>query len=510
MSESIDLSMDAYPTMIAMGKSPAYVRAVIGPAGSAKTSNIVKMLMSYAMNQAPDANGVRWTRWLVVRQTYQQLLSATLKSFQTFLDPIAVSRENPTPLMTIKTPLPDGTMVNSTIEFISMDKPDSLSKVLGYEPTGAFLDEISELSEDVIDAVVGRVGRFPSGRRGTPTWTGVLAATNGPLKSHWLYKWKRRVEGDLPSDEWKLYEQQTGRPFFELFRQPPALIRPTNPNELWQPNPAAENVENLTEGYGYYYKMLSQSENRIRAYVEGEFSELQTGAVVFPEFSPDLHRIEATKIPIPNGSPLLMSFDFGRTPVALAGVMSDTGQLIIFKEFAGRNMAVETLFDGYVKPWFATDFSKSRVVGAWGDPAGAVGGQGLELSPFAVLQDRNIPIEVSWDTANHLEPRLRSVRKRFQALDKNGKPMLLISSACPILLEALQTGYVYEAIRNGTGEVKDIPTKSHVNWVSDICDALQYMCLGIEAKYSKRRNNDDRIRPKSVRHLLKPAGIIRG
>ena len=85
---TVDLSLDNYPTIKELAKSAAYVRACIGPAGSAKTSCMVKILTMLAIQQEPDKNGVRWTRWLIVRETYQQLISATLKTFQTFLEPI--------------------------------------------------------------------------------------------------------------------------------------------------------------------------------------------------------------------------------------------------------------------------------------------------------------------------------------------------------------------------------------------------------------------------------------
>ena len=66
-----------------------------------------------------------------------------------------------------------------------MDKPDSVSKLLGYEPTGAFLDEISELNETIIEGVISRVGRFPSGVRGSPTWTGVICRLS-QLFNRWV------------------------------------------------------------------------------------------------------------------------------------------------------------------------------------------------------------------------------------------------------------------------------------------------------------------------------------
>ena len=498
---TVDMNLDQYPTIKELARSTAYVRACIGPAGSGKTSCMVKMLTMLAIQQEPDTNGVRWTRWLVVRETYQQLISATLKTFQMFLEPIAEVRESAPPIIKVRMPLPDGTFVNSVFEFLSMDKPDSVSKLLGYEPTGAFLDEISELNETIIGGVVSRVGRFPSGVRGSPTWTGVLCTTNGPMKSHWLHKWKQKLAGEIDRSDWDAYEEASGRPFFALFRQPPALIRPTKEGEKWQPNLSAENVENLKEGYAYYFKMLSQSDTRIKAYVEGDFADLQTGEVVFPEFMPDKHVIKQEYCVVPNGAPIMMSFDFGRTPCGLLGVMTKTGQLVITKEFTGENMAIETLFDEDIQPYLAQNLPRSKVVSAWGDPAGATGGQGLELSPFEVLIDCGIPIEVTWGSGNQIEPRLTAVRKRLRTLDSNGQPMLMISDECTLLINAMTTGYIYEASRT-SGEVRDKPTKSHINWASDLPDALEYFCLGCDTRYAKGARIDERIKSHRRRSLL--------
>ncbi len=48
-----------------------------------------------------------------------------------------------------------------------------------------------------------------------------------------------------------MMSERMGRPYFELFRRPPALLR--QPDGTWDPNPMAENIEDLPGGYNYYY-----------------------------------------------------------------------------------------------------------------------------------------------------------------------------------------------------------------------------------------------------------------
>src|SRR5699024_6786562 len=201
-------------------------------------------------------------------------------------------------------------------------------------------------------------------------------------------------------------------------------LRPQRPGERWEPNPAAENVQNLQEGYGYYFKMLGSPDDEIKAYVEGEFSDIKTGKTVWPEFSYELHRINSDNILIPPGAPLYLSFDFGRTPVVLIAIVTELGRLVVVDEVVGDNMAIATLYEEKLRPVLRTRHKDNKVDAAWGDPAGADGGQQLDLSPFDILHAKGIPIAVNWNTRNDLEPRLEAVRRRLRTLGRDGKPLL--------------------------------------------------------------------------------------
>ena len=92
------------------------------------------------------------------------------------------------------------------------------------------INEAIELSVDLVSAIAGRCGRFPSKADGGPTWFGIIGDTNAP------------VEG---SDWWKMFEED--RPAdWQLFRQPSGL------------SPEAENLENLPPGY---YERLAVNPN---------------------------------------------------------------------------------------------------------------------------------------------------------------------------------------------------------------------------------------------------------
>lgn len=496
-----DLSFDRFPTLLQFAASTAYVRGVIGPAGSAKTTYAFKDLVIRSMLQAPNPfTKVRPTKWFIIRNTFRQLRDNTIASYKTAIGPMYSERdvrENPTPKALLQFPLPDGTIVSAQFVFVAMDNPKAVSDMLGAEMTGVLIDEASEISLKVIEAAQKRVGRYPSlaDVPSGPTWTGLILTTNGPKKNHWLYDWYTR-----PKPEWRQYEDSQNRKYFELFRQPAALLRPAKPGDEWRPNPLAENIHNLAEGYGYYYKMLGDDENSIIAYVEGDFADLKSGKVVFEAFNYGLHQIDERDVDVPPGAPIMMSFDFGRTPVCLVAICTQGGGLVVVDEIVGESMSIDTLYQAKIKPVKKARYDKNKVLHAWGDPAGNDEAQSVDLSPFQVLRAYGIPVEANWNTRNAIGPRLDAVRNRLTKLGTDGKPMLRISSRCKLLLDALASGYIYPEVK-GAGDpdvVQDMPTKSHVNWVSDLCDALQYLCIGFDNEYATAAK-DPRIGRKGTR-----------
>lgn len=468
---------------------------------SAKTSYLVVELFRLACVQYPDANKVRRSRSLIGRNTYQVLKSATMNTVENMLgwlgEALTVSRGSYPPNAKVRARLQDQTFIHWDIEFISFDSEDAESKLLGYEPTNGLLDEISELPEGLVDAVNRRLGRYPSKAYANPMCIVLLGATNGPRKDHWLYQWAlgERDEQFKQIEEERFRETGIRRPQFELFRQPPALLR--RDDGSWVPNPAAENIHNLPEGYGYYYNMLSDKEEKIKAYVEGEFSDIQTGKVVFPEFKRDLHIWRGGKDKLPTGMPLFFGFDFGRTPVCLIATATTSGKLIIIDEVMAEDVSVDTLYTDHLAPVLRSTYPRSVFNGAWGDPAGSVDTQAIDVSPFEVLLNHGIPIEDP-GAGNKIQPRLEAVKQRLTRLDDEGRPSILITDNCKYLIEAISSTYIYETVRGRNDVVRDVPTKTHEGWASDLCDALQYLCLGYNAMVGMRKRRE-KSRPRLKR-----------
>lgn len=463
---------------------------------SAKTTGIIWMLMLLAISQAP-INGLRSSRVLVGRNTMKMLRSSTIQSFKQTVGNLLTFKTGSSPMRAfLRCSLNDGTTVNCDFDFISFDSTDSLNTLLGYEPTVVFLDEVSELPEELVLAAARRIGRFPDPKLACGDNFQLLMATNGPKKNHWLYKW---AMGEM-DEKFAVSSAQMGRPYFEFFKQPAALIRPKEEGGQWLPNPMAENIENLMGGYAYYYQMLTGDDDAIRAYVEGDFSDLRQGKVVFPSFSKELHVIPKDRVPA-NGQPLYVSFDFGRTPVCLVAVATSGGRVIIIDEVMGEDMSVKTLWIENVEPVLRKHYPQSWVERGWGDPAGQSEAQSVDLSPYDVLQQQGVDIQNPG--TNLLPPRLEAVREMLNTLATDGKPMLQITDNCRYTINALNDDYIYEQVRGKNDVVKDIPTKTHENWVSDLADAVQYLCLGFRSMYKikERRQKFARKNRRRTRYI---------
>lgn len=446
---------------------------IFATGNSAKTSWAIMELLRTAMLQEPSPiDNTRYTRMLVVRNTYSLLKSNTIPSMRNMLGPLLQVTEGSQPTGKVRAQLGGGTMLNMDIQFLALDSEDAQDKLLGAEPTMVLCDELNMMPESVVFALVRRLGRYPSGTKGRVTRTGIIGVFNGPVKGSWLHRW---YLGERDREFEQTARQMGVSKFVEFFKQPAALIPPPgypnshDPNAEWTPNPLAENIHNLAQGYGYYYAMLADPDpGKIQSYVMGDFADVKHGKVVFPEFHRDVHTFPAQSVNTHELREYYLSFDFGRTPVCIVGYLAPDGSLLVLDEFMGEDMSVDTLYRTEVLPALKQRYPNAVCAKAWGDPAGMVQGQNLDLSMFDVLRRLGVPITAP-TRSNKLEPRLQAVRSFMTALGHNGKPRLRIRDNCKFLIQAMAADYIYE--NRGSGGTHDTPTKSHVGWVSDLCVA---------------------------------------
>ena len=80
-SGAINYSTKYVPTIRALMESNAMIRIVLGPWGSGKSVGCMMELIRRSQLQTPNPQGIRKTRWAIVRNTYRELQDTTQKTF---------------------------------------------------------------------------------------------------------------------------------------------------------------------------------------------------------------------------------------------------------------------------------------------------------------------------------------------------------------------------------------------------------------------------------------------
>lgn len=429
-------------------QSQAFVVALKGPVGSGKTSAAWMKLFHKAVTQAPNDRGIRRTRWAVLRNTYPELRSTTIKTAQEWAPMMVVKWDAPIEGK-LDFWLPDKTRVQAEVYFMSMDRPEDIGKLKGLEVTGAWLNEAVEMPKQAFEMAQQRTDRFPPKRQGGPTWAGVLLDTNPPDTDHWFYQ---------------LFEEEKP-PGWEIFHQPGALLEI---HGKYTPNPQAENIDNLPSGYDYYLRQTAgKTREWIKVYLLGQYGIVIEGKPVYPEYNDDLHCREIERIP---GKGLLIGLDYGLTPAAAICQLSPRGQLLIHDELCAEDMGISQFARDVLKPYLATNWAGFGFQ-AVGDPAGNSRAESDEKTCFMELAEQGIPASPA--ISNDFLKRREAVAKYLTRLT-DGKAAFLLHPRCQTLRKGFLGGYCYKRLQVSGERYRDVPDK---NRFSHPQDALQYAAL---------------------------------
>jgi hypothetical protein len=440
------------PTVGRFMLDDAFVRLIMGPVGSGKSAGCFMELLRRARLQDPDSQGIRKTRMAIVRNTLQQLRQTCLADIQQWLSPIAHFKVTDATIQ-VRFPLKDGTRVESDWMLIPLDTKADQQRLLSLNLTGAWVSEFREIKMDIIDALSGRLGRFPSaGVR--PTWHGIVAESNPPDEDS---EWYTKLEIELP-------------PNWSFYRQPSGL------------SPEAENVENLPPDY-YENLAANANEDWVNIHVHAKYGKSLGGQAVFrASFRPDFHVVSASKIQVIESMPLMLAQDFGRTPAALVTQVDNRGRLVVHRELTSEDMGIEQFATTLLRPMIYQYYQNMRTFMV-GDPSGADKTGLNEMSPFDVL--KQLGFNVYKAPTNLIDPRVRAV-EQLLLHQVDGGPQLMISDECTTLIQAMKYWYRYR--RKQTGVLEDKPEKTHP-W-SDVADCLQYAALSTNANYLGRVMRD--------------------
>lgn len=453
---SLNIKYKAEPTARKFHSSTAFVRGLMGPIGSGKSVACTIEIVMKALAQQPSPDGVRRSRWAIMRNTYPELKSTTIKTFQDWLPEHIAPINWGTPI-TAKCQIPDlgdGTSLDMEVIFLALDRPADVKKLLSLELTGAWLNEAREFDKSIVDATTGRVGRYPNKTQGGPTWSGILMDTNPPDELHW---WYLLAEEQHP-DGW------------EFFQQPPALLR--DKNGKYAPNPLAENVSNHSLGYTYWLRQIPGKDQQwINVYVMGLYGSSMAGKPVYGDTWNDTFHNSGHEYEPIIGREIILGWDFGLNPSCTIAQVSPHGQLRILEELMADGSGIRQFAESVVLPILSTKYSGCPYVSI-GDPAGNQRAQTDEQTVFKELADIGIHTEPC--STNDPKMRIEAV-KFFLGRLVSAQPGFQLNPSCKMLRKGFNGGYRYRQL-NVSGDVR-FTDKPEKNIFSHIHDSLQYICV---------------------------------
>lgn len=440
------------PTGELFMKSDAKVRMMMGPVGSGKsTVDIIEIFRRCA--EIPHCtDGYRRSRWVIIRNTNQQLKQTTFKSWvQWFPDGVAGRWKE-----SEKTYFLEVGDIKAEILFLPLDTPEDAQRLLSLELTGAFINEAREVAPEIIQAVFSRLGRYPSTAMmpldeltGKPKryWYGLIMDTNPPSKDSFLHE---KFEEECPEG-------------WEIFKQPGGL------------EPDAENKDNLPATY-YEDMMNGATQDWIDVHVHGKYGKSTSGRPVYENTYKASFHVAATPL-IPTKSEaytVLIGMDFGRTPAAVMGQRSWQGRLNVMDSLYVENIGLKNFLNNHLKPLLRERFPHNKYL-VIGDPAGWAKSQLSEENAFDVLKSCGFTAVRA--PTNDVDKRIEAV-EHLLAQQIDGAAMLQFSPASTSkgmkhLLAGMDGGYKYRRKTDGNYE-----SDPHKDQFSHDNDALQYLALG--------------------------------
>lgn len=396
-----------------------------------------------AAAQKPGTDGIRYTRFAVVRNTLQQLKTTVLPTIQTIFRPISHWKVSDS---TLQVRVDD---IHCDIILLPLDTEANIQRLLSLELTGGWVSEFREIRPELITTLMSRCGRYPSVLDGGPSWYGTIAETNSFSEDSPYFDLLEApfLSGNLPTT-------------WDYFVQPSGLA------------PNAENIQNLPPDY---YKDMIESNTKewCDQYVRNMITPSLSGQAVFKNsFDGDWHVSEGELIPS-RGYPLIIGMDTGRNPAATICQVNHSGQLLVLDQVWQANMGMRRFLREVVMP----KLNEDRFVGLPSfvcvDPAGLQRSQIGEQSVLAAIKAEGFDAQVA--QTNIIDPRLRAVDNWLLKSMPGGKPAMVFDVVhCGPTIQDMRSGYRFKIKKDG--DTEDRPSKSHPE--SDRADSLQYACLG--------------------------------
>mgnify|MGYP003137463951 FL=1 len=447
-------------------KDDSFFRALRGPVGSGKSVCCCVELFRRAIQQEKGMDGMRKSRWAVIRNTNPQLKTTTIKTWLDWFPEEDWGKFHWSVPYTHHIKRAD---LDLEVIFLALDRPEDVKKLLSLELTGIWINEAREIPKSIIDACSMRVGRFPSMKDGGCTWTGVIADTNAPEEDHWwpIMSGEVPIPDHIPKEEAKMLVKPDN---WNFYTQPAGMLETKDEEGIITGYVLNKNAENAKNMRADYYPNIVQGKTKswIDVYVMNRLGSIKDGKPVYANFAADVH-VAKEEIPVAAGLPVYIGLDFGLTP---AGVVAQKvrGRWLILQEIVAFDMGI-VKFTEVLRQELSTKYATNEAI-IFGDPAGDFRAQTDESTPFQILRGAGLNARPA--PSNDVALRIESVNSALNRM-VDGSSGLLVDFRCRNIIKGFEGGYQYRRLQVSGERYMDKPDKNHF---SHIHDALQYLMLG--------------------------------
>ena len=450
-------------------KDRSHVSIIRGPLGSGTSTACCMKIYSLALEQNPSPeDGIRRSRWCVVRDSYPNLRNTTIRTWLDWFPQEQYGR-----FLWTRPAIHEIRIGNVELDviFLSVDNEEDVAKLRSFDFTGIWFNELEYMKFLLFMEAESRTGRFPAVKDGGPTWHGVIADMNAPDETHWVPKLTGEVVIEDDDENPEVVRQ--GLPFdWSYFVQPPALLelRDATGREItgYKLNPQAENSKWLVDGY-YEEKCRGKTKAWIDSRLRNQITFVLDGLAVFKGFNPDTHIAPEPLKPV-EGHDVIVGLDFGFNRPAAVCMQTIDGRIFIQHEFRRYGTAA-TSFAPELKRFLERTYPGCQYQ-IFGDPKGQDRGQADGRTSYEVYKACGLIVTPAPVPTNAPQTRIAAVDSVLSQM-KDGKPRFVMSpTGCPTLKAAMCGRYHIK--KNALGDPDPVKDK-----YSDIADALQYAMLGL-------------------------------
>lgn len=452
----------------------SHVKMLMGPVGSGKSSACCIHMYMTAMSMPRGKDGKRRCKWGVVRNTYSQLKTTTIRTWTTwFPQEIFGKVRGDSPL----THVIKSEDIELEVIFLAVESLTDVQRLKSLELTAIYINEAQFFSSrELMQTFVERTNRYPDkhvtgGSLGKPM---VIMDCNPPSNRHWIYQIfeKERPEG------------------FKIYKMPPALIK--DEAGKWQNNPNADYLWQVAEEgqEPRYWLDLAKgaTEEYIRVSLCGEYGVLEDGRAIHPEYNDRLHYVDRD-IEAKDDIEIGLGWDFGNTPACAVVQLFSTGELVVIDEFWTEYMSLREFAQNIVIPQLDSKYPwwRENYI-SYHDPSGSSMNENGGNSA-SILGESGV---ISYPASTNDPVMRRDSLKYFLTRMPGGNPGFQVSGKAAMIREGLMGKFKYKLIKStALSDSKAYEEKPDKNLHSHICEALEYitMAYASSAKLPKTNRN---------------------